>query len=199
MSSSGAGLRPAARNSSSGLHLDRGRLSTAICCTQPRLRLRKAKEAHRCRNFMHGPGRMFVALPGDWPGRRGSTSKSLESASAPLSGLRRQRGLRHHDISGSGVTVSQVATDPSGNTYVIGQLHREYHGLRLNSGTTTFPDQTSNPKRSVVSYFRDRAVLIGTTNLKTAATKGNPTRRRSRVARQSRLRCRQSSTVYVVG
>ena len=50
-----------------------------------------------------------------------------------------------NDISGSGVTVSQVATDPSGNTYVAGSYTGSI-AVRTNSSTVTFPDITSHPE-----------------------------------------------------
>ena len=99
-----------------------------------------------------------------------------------------------NDISGSGVTVSQVATDPSGNTYVTGS----YTGnitVRLNSGTTTFPDQTSKPETFVVSYS-----ATGRINwydeFENSATSTDPSSQSSGV---SLAYDAANSTVYVVG
>src|SRR5580693_8456507 len=67
---------------------------------------------------------------------------------ALLSGLT-VNGAYGNDISASGVTVSEVAADPSSNIYVTGS----YTGtiaVRTNSDTAMFPDQTSNPESFVV-------------------------------------------------
>ncbi len=75
--------------------------------------------------------------------------ESLECR-ALLSGLT-VNGAYGNDISGSTVTVSDVATDPAGNIYVTGS----YTGnitVSTNGSTATFPDQTTNPETFVVSY-----------------------------------------------
>ncbi len=69
---------------------------------------------------------------------------------ALLSGLT-VSGAYGNDISGSGVNVSDVATDPSGNTYVTGSYTGSI-AVRTNSSTVTFPDITSKPETFVVSY-----------------------------------------------
>ena len=75
--------------------------------------------------------------------------ESLECR-ALLSGLT-INGAYGNDISGSGVQISEVATDPSGNTYFTGSYTGSI-SVRTNSSTVTFPDITSKPETFVASY-----------------------------------------------